>query len=100
MTVLVTVKVKGDTEKFRQSLIDRADEYARIAAMARPAGALHHRFGVGDGYVMILDEWASAEDFQGFFSNPDLQAFIGSVGGDPTSQEVIVSEAIASPDQF
>jgi hypothetical protein len=100
MSVLVTVKLKGDTEKFRQSLVDRADEYVRIADMARPAGALHHRFGIGDGYVMISDEWASVEDFQKFFSNPDLNAFIGSVGGDPAAPEIIVAEAVNSPDQF
>ena len=100
MSVLITVKVQADTAKFRQSLVDRAEEYEKIAAMARPAGAIHHRFGVGDGYVLIVDEWASTTDFQQFFANPDLQTFIGSVGGDASAPEITMSEAISSPDQF
>jgi hypothetical protein len=100
MSVLITVKIQGDTAKFRQSLVDRADEYEKIAAMSRPAGAIHHRFGVGDGFVLIVDEWASMADFQQFFANPDLQAFIGSVGGDPGAPEITVTEALSSPDEF
>jgi hypothetical protein len=51
MSVLVIGKFKGDTVKFRQALADRADEFAKIADGAKTVGALHHRFGVGDGYV-------------------------------------------------
>ena len=35
-----------------------------------------------------------------FMANPDLQAFIGSVGGAPEPPEVIVAQAISSPDEF
>ncbi len=37
---------------------------------------------------------------QKFMSDPDLQAFIGSVGGAPEPPEVIVAQAISSPDEF
>ena len=100
MSVLAVVKIQGDTAKFRQSLVDRAGEYEKIADMARAAGAIHHRFGIGDGSVLAVDEWETAEQFQQFFANPDLQAFIGSVGGAPTPPEITVTEAVASPDQF
>lgn len=99
MSVLVIGKFQGDTATFRASLTDRAREYEKIAAEARAAGALHHRFGVGDGYVVIMDEWETLEQFQQFFGNPELQAFIGSVGG-TGAPEMIVSEAVASADQF
>src|SRR5262249_19594902 len=98
--VLVIGKFKGDTAKFRQAVVDRADEFATIADAAKTVGALHHRFGVGDGYVIIVDEWESIEHFQKFMANPDLQAFISSVGAAPEPPEVIVAEAIASSDQF
>jgi len=94
------VKVQGDTAKFRQSLANRAGEYEKIADMARAAGAVHHRFGVGDGFVVAVDEWQTAEQFQQFFANPDLQAFIGTIGADPVPPEITVTEAVASPDQF
>jgi quinol monooxygenase YgiN len=100
MSVLVIGKLKGDTAKFRQALADRADEFAKISEESKAVGGLHHRFGVGDGYVLIVDEWDSVEHFQKFMANPELQAFIGSVGGAPEPPEVIVAEAITSSDQF
>ena len=100
MSVLVTGKFQGDTATFRRSLVDRVDEYAKIADMAQAAGGIHHRFGIGDGFVMIIDEWESVEHFQRFFANPDLQAFIGSVGADPAPPEITITEAVTSPDQY
>ena len=78
MSVLVTVKIKGDTATFRQALADRAGEFEKLSEAGRAQGAIHHRFGVGDGFILVVDEWESAGHFQQFFSNPDLQAFIGS----------------------
>jgi quinol monooxygenase YgiN len=100
MSVLVMGKFTGDTARFRQSLTDRADEFAKVAEQAKAAGGVHHRFGIGDGFVMILDEWESMEAFGAFFGNPELQAFIGSVGADPAPPEITVAEAIASADQY
>lgn len=100
MSVLVVGKFKGDTAKFRQSLTDRADDFAKIGAGAQAAGGIHHRFAIGDGFVLVVDEWESVEHFQRFFGNPELQAFIGSVGGAPVPPEIIMAEAVGSPDQF
>jgi hypothetical protein len=100
MSVLVIGKFQGDTAKFRQSLTDRAGEFAKVGDQARAAGGIHHRFGVGDGFVVIIDEWESVEQFQQFFANPELQAFIGSVGAAPAPPEITVVEAVASADQY
>jgi hypothetical protein len=100
MSMLVIGKFQGDTAKFRQALTDRAGEFVKIADMARSAGAIHHRFGIGDGFVTIVDEWETVRQFEQFFSNPDLQAFIGSVGAAPAPPEVMIAEAVTSPDQF
>ena len=101
MSVLVIIKFRGDTATFRQSLTDRAAEYRAIAERAQASGGVHHRFGVGDGYVVVNDEWESMEDFDKFFSDPQLQAFIGSAGADTSAPpEVIVAESVASPDQY
>ncbi len=100
MSVLIIGKISGDTGKFRQALVERATEFTKIADMARTQGAIHHRFGIGDGVVVIVDEWETAEQFQHFFADPALQGFIGSVGGAPTPPELTIVEAIASPDQF
>jgi quinol monooxygenase YgiN len=100
MSVLVIGKFQGDTATFRQALTERADEFAKISEVARSEGGIHHRFGIGDGFVVIVDEWETVEQFQQFFSNPDLQAFIGSVGAAPGPPEITVTEAVVSADQF
>ncbi|HUJ05297.1 MAG TPA: antibiotic biosynthesis monooxygenase [Streptosporangiaceae bacterium] len=101
MSILVIGKFKGNTATFRQALTDRADEFRRIAADAQGAGGIHHRFGIGDGEVVLVDEWESIEHFQQFFANPELQAFIGSVGADPASPpDITIAEAVRSPDQY
>ncbi len=100
MSVLVLGKFRGDTSRFRQALVDRASEFAAIGERAKAAGGIHHRFGVGDGFVVIVDEWESVDHFQQFFSDPDLQAFIGSVGAEPGPPELTITESIASADQF
>ena len=100
MSVLIIGKFRGDTDVFRKALAERAGEFEKFGAAARPAGALHHRFGVGDGFVVVVDEWESIEQFQQFFGNPELQAFIGSIGAVPEPPEMIVCEAVASADQF
>jgi len=100
MSVLVTVKIPGDTDKFQQALSERGGEFTQIGDRARAKGALHHRFGVGSGYVIVVDEWESLSDFQNFFVDPELQDFIGSVGGATNAPDIMVAEAVASPDQF
>jgi hypothetical protein len=100
MSVVVIGKFQGDTATFRQSLTDRAGEYEKYGQMARAAGGLHHRLAVGDGFIVVVDEWESVEKFQQFFSDPELQAFIGQVGAAPAPPELIVAEAVASPDQY
>jgi hypothetical protein len=101
MSVLVYGKISGDTATFRQALTERAAEFEKIATSARGSGAIHHRFGIGDGYVVLLDEWETADQFVQFFSNPELQAFVASVGGDTSSPpEIVMSEAVSSADQF
>lgn len=101
MSALTVVKVSGDIDRFRQALLDRGDEFAKIADEAKSKGALHHRFGIGDGFVLVVDEWQDADVFMQFFSNPELQTFIASVGGDTsTPPDITVTEAISSPDEF
>jgi len=50
-------KFQADVGQFRQALTDRADEFVKIAEGSKSAGAIHHRFGIGDGFVVLVDEW-------------------------------------------
>lgn len=101
MSVIVTLKFQGDVAKFRQAMADHGEEFAKMGAEARASGAgIHHRFGVGDGFVLVVDEWETAEDFQKFFSNPDLQALVAASGAAPQPPEITIAEAISSPDEY
>jgi len=100
MSVLVVVKVAADTATFQKALANRADEFETVAARGKEMGAVRHRFGIGDGFVLVVDEWETAEGFQQFFGDPKMQEFIGTIGADPAPPEITITEAIASPDQF
>jgi hypothetical protein len=100
MSVLVIGKFYGDTQMFRQALQERGDEFAKIAESAKTVGAIHHRFGIGDGFVVIVDEWETADQFHTFFADPELQAFVATTGAAPGPPELTITEAISSPDQF
>jgi quinol monooxygenase YgiN len=102
MSVLVTAAIEGNVEVFKQSLTDRAADYERISKEAQQVGAIHHRFGVLDDHtIMVQDEWASQQQFMDFFSAPELQQFITEVGGASDKEpEILIADAIESPDQF
>src|SRR5437764_15104117 len=67
MSVLVTIRIAGDTAKFREFVDQHEDDLRSIAEQARSSGCLHHRLAVGDGFILVIDEWDSAEQFRGFF---------------------------------
>jgi hypothetical protein len=100
MSVLIVGKFKGDTSKFNTALAERGDEFAAIGERARQSGCIHHRFGVGDGFVVVVDEWGSVDQFNSFFSDPELQGFIASTGASAEPPELVITEAINSPDEF
>jgi hypothetical protein len=99
VSVLIVAKFPGDTAVFKKALADRPDELAGVASQARAVGGIHHRFGVGDGFVIIVDEWESPQHFEQFFAREDIQALVGAMGasGPP---DITIAEAISSPDQY
>jgi heme-degrading monooxygenase HmoA len=100
MSVLVTMRVAGDTEQFRRFTSEQGDVMRRISDDARARGCIHHRFGVGDGFVLVVDEWESAEKFQAFFEgNEEIEQVMRDSGaqGEP---EFSFSDAIETVDQF
>jgi len=95
MSVLVITKFSGDTATFRQGLEERTAEFQKVVSTAQGQGCLHHQFGIGDGFALVVDEWESVEQFQQFMADPDVQAFIASTGASPEPPLVIVAEALA-----
>jgi heme-degrading monooxygenase HmoA len=100
MSVLMTMRVEGDTQQFRRFVGGEGERLHAIAEAARAAGCLHHRFGVGDGYVLVVDEWESPEHFQRFFEGNEEIAAVMRDAGARSEPEIAFSEAIATADQF
>jgi heme-degrading monooxygenase HmoA len=68
MSVIMTLKAKGNPEKLEQIASENPDRLRGIADRAKEHGAIAHRFyGSDDGSVMVVDEWPDAESFQRFF---------------------------------
>ena len=100
MAVLVIGRMQADRDKFERVMAERADDLRGVAADAKAAGALHHRFGVDDsGLVVILDEWESTAAFQKFFDNPTIATLMQDAGVTQPPEFTIV-EALSSADQF
>ena len=100
MSVLITATVPADPEAFRAFAAEHPDTLTAISERGRELGAIHHRFGLGDGQVLVIDEWDSAESFQSFFEgNEEIAAVMQAVGASGPPQ-ISVYEALETADQF
>jgi heme-degrading monooxygenase HmoA len=99
MSVLVVVTVAGDTTTFESFMAASADRVVALTEKAKAAGCLGHRFALGDGQVVVVDEWESAEQFQEFFSSPDIRSVMGEMGaqGEP---QFTFAQAPGFPGEF
>lgn len=99
VSVLVVMTVAGDTAKFESFMAENPDRVLELTKQAKAAGCLAHRFAVGDGQVVVVDEWENADQFQAFISSPDLQAVMGEMGaqGEP---QVTVANPKGFPGEF
>jgi heme-degrading monooxygenase HmoA len=101
MSVIITLKLKGDSSRFEEYAAANADKLRAIAAEAKAAGVIGHRFYGSEGnQVMVIDEWPDAESFHGFF---DGQAdVIGPMMGEAGFQgepEITVWRELDTPDK-
>jgi quinol monooxygenase YgiN len=100
MSVLVIQRFPGDTNRFRSWLREAADDLRRLRDQAQAAGAIHHRFGVEEGSAVVaVDEWPSAEAYQRFVQEANIQQ-VAQQAGASGPPDVQVYEAVSSPDEF
>lgn len=68
MSVIMTLRVKGDPEKLESIAAKDPDRIHGIADKAKEHGVIAHRFyGSDDGQIMVVDEWPDPRSFQAFF---------------------------------
>lgn len=91
--------VPGDTKQFEAFVSENGKLVEELTEKAKAAGCTAHKFAVGDGQMMVVDEWGSAEQFQGFISSPEIQQVMGQMGA--TGEPVITfGEAKGFPGEF
>jgi len=86
MSVLMTLRIKGDPSELERRAAEDPDEMGKIAEQAKQHGLIAHRFyGSEDGEIMVVDEWPDPGSFKSFFESmrseiePMMQA-VGATG--------------------
>jgi quinol monooxygenase YgiN len=100
MSVIIIGRFKVDTDKFERLLTERKADFIAVAKEGKSKGAAHHRFAIGDGEIVVIDEWTSAEAFQKFFEGQATVAEMLDQVGFQGPPEVTVLRAVDTPDQF
>lgn len=85
MGVMVIMTTPGDTAQFEAFMAANPEKVNEISTSAKAGGSTGHRFGIGDGQIVTVDYWESAEQFQAFIMSPELQATMTEMGaqGEP-----------------
>jgi hypothetical protein len=100
VSVIVIGRMTVDPANVEKLWSDRKDDFLAVLKEAKTAGALHHRWGFGDGYVSIIDEWRDAASFQQFFENQPVIAELMQQAGVQGPPEFQILEAKRAPDEF
>jgi hypothetical protein len=77
----------ADVAKAIEGLQANAALLEEITEDTKSAGILHHRFVAGVAELVVIDEWETAEQLQGFFEgNPKVERVTAAIGvtGPPT----------------
>src|SRR5436309_11566067 len=70
MSIIMTLRAKGDPSKMEQAAASDPDRMRSIAGQAKEHGVIAHRFyGSEDGSILVVDEWPDPESFQRFFES-------------------------------
>ncbi len=101
MSVLMTLRAKGDPVKLEKLAANDPDRIRAISDDAKKAGCIAHRFyGSDDGQILVLDEWPDAESFQRFFEarHDDIGAMMAEIGA-TAPPEITFYRALDTHDQ-
>ena len=102
MSVIVIVRFPGARiDKFREVYDRNVEVMKAISAEGRGKGAIHHQFVEDEnGDAMVIDEWGSMAEFEGFFgAQDDIKKIVGEIG--LTGQPSTVSyQILDTPDRF
>jgi len=100
MSVIVVGKMTVDPANLEKLWSERKSDFEAVAKDAKAAGAIHHRWAFGDGFVVIVDEWKDAASFQKFFESNSTIPELMQAGGVQGAPDFTVAEVKQAPDEF
>ena len=82
MSVVMTLRATGDAGALERYASENPQLMQEITERAKGHGLIsHHFYTDGDGTVMVIDEWETAEGFQAFFgSSPEIPEMMMASG--------------------
>jgi len=83
MSVIMTLRAKGDPQELERRAAENPDGMRAIADRAKEHGVIAHRFyGSDDGQLMVIDEWPDQQSFQAFFEEmgSEIEQMMREVG--------------------
>jgi heme-degrading monooxygenase HmoA len=81
MSVLMTLRGKGEPAKLEQMVADNPEALSAISKRGEEYGVTYHRFYATDDEVMVVDVWPDAESFQRFFAaSPEIGDVMKAAG--------------------
>ena len=80
MSVLMTLRVKGDAAKLEALAESHPEVLKDISARGQEYGVEYHRFYSNGDEIMVVDVWPDEESFQRFFAaSPEIGDFMKQV---------------------
>jgi heme-degrading monooxygenase HmoA len=101
MSVIITLRLKGDPKRFEEYAAANADRLRSIADHGKAAGVIGHRFyGAEGNQIMVIDEWPDADSFHRFFdSQADTIGPMMQEAGFEGEPEITVWQKLESHDE-
>lgn len=81
MSVLMTLRIKGDATKLEALAAKDPTVFPSVAAKGKEMGATYHRFYATDSEVLVVDVWPDEATFHAFFeSTPEIADVMAEAG--------------------
>lgn len=97
--VLIVMTVPADTAQFESFVAGNKQLIEESTEKAKAGGCTSHLFAVGEGQIIVVDQWESTEQFRTFIGSPEIQQVLGQMGatGEP---QITVGAAKGFPGEF
>lgn len=81
MSVLVTLRVKGDATKLERFVAENPGRMESTVERGKKHGVISHHFYGNDSEIIVVDEWPSEDAFRAFFAaSPEIRGYMETVG--------------------